>query len=62
MGAAGAARANGGGRAPMMMEGGGLPNGGPLSARFDMLAGGAPAGAARPTGVPRRNAHGVLIP
>ncbi|KAL4431732.1 hypothetical protein ABPG77_002948 [Micractinium sp. CCAP 211/92] len=61
MGAAGAAR-NSGGRAPMALEGAGLPNGGSLAARFDMLAGGAPAGVARPTGAPRRNAHGVLIP
>lgn len=44
------------------MEGGGLPGGGSLSARFDALAGGAPASVARPTGAPRLNAHGVLIP
>ncbi|PSC71974.1 hypothetical protein C2E20_4751 [Micractinium conductrix] len=50
----------GGGRAPMHVEG--LPPGGTLAARFDTLGGQAPAGAARPTGAPRRNAHGVLIP
>ncbi|KAL4440398.1 hypothetical protein ABPG75_003399 [Micractinium tetrahymenae] len=62
LGAAGGAR-NGGGRAPMMVEGGGLPGpGGSLASRFDALSGGGPAAVARPTGAPRRNAHGVLIP
>lgn len=51
---------NGGGRAAMQVEG--MPGGGSLSSRFDSLAGVAPSGPARPTGAPRRNAHGVVLP
>lgn len=40
----------------------GMPGGGSLSSRFDSLAGVAPSGPARPTGAPRRNAHGVVLP
>lgn len=54
------------GRAPMMMDGGNnggshLPSGANLSTRFDSFSGRAPSRPA-PTGEPRRNAHGVLIP
>ncbi|PRW39372.1 hypothetical protein C2E21_7055 [Chlorella sorokiniana] len=51
---------NGGGRAAMQVEG--VPAGSSLSSRFDSLAGVAPSGPARPTGAPRRNAHGVVLP
>ncbi|KAI7843633.1 hypothetical protein COHA_002873 [Chlorella ohadii] len=51
---------NGGGRAAMQVEG--APVGGSLSSRFDILSGVAPSGPARPTGAPRRNAHGVILP
>ncbi|KAL4856385.1 hypothetical protein ACK3TF_003186 [Chlorella vulgaris] len=50
----------GGGRGPMQLEGhGGAAS---LSARFDVMSGSASLGPARPTGQPRRNAHGVLMP
>jgi hypothetical protein len=39
-----------------------VPAGGSLAARFDSLSGLASSGPARPTGQPRRNAHGVLLP
>ena len=46
---------------------GGVPSsggrgGGNLSTRFDYMAGAVPSGPARPTGQPRRNAHGVVLP
>lgn len=51
----------------MQMEGPGAyghggGGGGALGTRFDHMQGSVPSGPARPTGAPRRNAHGVILP
>ena len=76
MGAGGSSGGPRGGRAPMQMEGSGPAygnggggygggyngGGGSLGSRFDQMKGMASTGPARPTGAPRRNAHGVILP